>query len=234
MIGRVVGLLRRATGEAREVKAALVAIDRRRQAIRVEVEQTQVRFNTRISVKREVVVVAKPAALEGVLRVGSYIRFKVPGQTHREVRMEVTTPHFNLSNQQPVFICRPPVAFCKASQRQSERFDTRRFSNLRLVLSGFEEPFRVLDISQNGLRIQVPFPRPQVQFPPNQPVTGGTIHMGKRVSVSLSRLVPRTFKKDSVGFAITVHPDGNHRKLLAHLLRTLDTRQREQLRAEAL
>lgn len=234
MIDRVIGLLRRTTGEAREVQAALVGIDRRRQTIRIEVEKTQVRFNTRISVRRDVIVVAKPAALEAVLHAGTLVRFKLPSQPQREVRMEVVTPHFNLTNKQPVFLCRQPVAFCTASQRQSDRFDTRRFTNLRLELPGFAEPFRILDISQHGLRIEVHSPRPQKEFPANQPLGQGMIHMGRRVSVEVASLVPRTYMGNAVGFAMTVSSKGDHRKLLAHLLRTLDSQQRERLQAEAL
>jgi len=221
-------------GDARLVKTALTRIDRRRLTVRVELEHSLIRFNTRLSVKRHAVVVAKPAALGPELLAGSYVRFKVPDDPHKEVRLQVTTPHFNLTNNQPVFLCTVPTAFAPSSQRKSDRFDTSRFTNLRIELPSHGGEFRVLDISQQGCRISTPFPRPREHLPPTEPIGDAVLRMGRNVSVPLATAVPRTYDGRTVGMSFAVDPNGDNRKLLMHLLRSLETAQREALRAEAL
>ena len=224
-------LFRLSKGEAREVEAVLARLEGRNETVRVELERTLIRFNTRLSVKRNAVVLAKPPAIGPELRAGGFVRFKVPGDPRHEIRLEVATPHFNLANEQSAFLCKLPTAFAPTSQRKSDRFDTSRFSNLSLVLPGHED-LRILDISQNGCRVLTPYPHPHQRLPRSERLGDAAVRMGKNVRVQLAALVPRTYHGRAVGMSFSVDPGGENRKLLQHLLRSLETAQSEALRAQ--
>lgn len=230
-MAKLLSLFRLNKGEARAIEAVLTRIDRQRDVVRMELERTLIRFNTRLSVRRNAVVVAKPPALGSELQPGGFVRFKVPGNPRQEVRLEVATPHFNLTNNQPAFLCKLPVAFAPASQRKSDRFNTKRFQNLRLALPGHED-LRIVDISETGCRVDTPYPHPNERLPRSERIGDAAVQMGRNVRVQLAVVTPRTYAGRSVGFSFTVDPNGDNRKLLQHLLRSLEKVQRESLRSE--
>lgn len=234
-MGSLLTLFKRSRGETRAVEAALARIDRRQMTVRLELERSLIRFNSRLSVKRSAVVVAKPPALAPQQPpAGSYIRFKVPDDPKQEIRLEVATAHFNLTNNQPVFLCKLPLGFCSPSQRKADRFDTSRFRNLALELPGHPERFRVLDISQQGCRILTPYPHPRERIPAGKQIGEAALHLGRNVRVQLATVTPRTYDGKAVGCSFALDPNGDNRKLLLHLLRSLETAQHNALRAEAL
>jgi hypothetical protein len=220
-------------GEAESVEAALDRIDRAHLPVHVELERSLIRFNSRLSFKRNAVVVAKPPRLGPELQTGSFVRFKVPETLHKELRLEVMTPHFNLSNNQAAFLCKVPKAFAPPSRRSCERFDTSRYGDLRLELPRHGGQFRVLDISERGCRIQTASPHPRDKLPPSEEIGDAVIHMGRNVRVELAKARPRTYHGNSVGLAFAVDPGSDNRKLLLHLLQSLERAQQESLSAQA-
>jgi hypothetical protein len=219
-------------GEAKAIEAVLARLEKRQLAVRVELEHSLIRFETRLAVKRNAVVVAKPPALGKQLQTGHYVRFRVPDEPRHEIRMEVVTPHFNLANDQPAFLCRMPTAFAPPSKRKGDRFDTSRFTNLRLELPGQEGEFRILDISEHGCRVQTPYTRPREHLPLAAQIGNAVVLMGRNVKVGLAKIVPRDYQGTSVGMSFAVDPGGDNRKLLLHLLRSLETAQHDALKAE--
>ncbi|MDH5753293.1 MAG: hypothetical protein OEZ59_12860, partial [Deltaproteobacteria bacterium] len=88
--------------------AILEKIDQDKASIRVEVEGSNLQFVSRLSVKGESVLIAKPPGLNQGLEKGKFVRFKVPGGGSHEIRLEIAAPHFNLNSGATVFLCRLP------------------------------------------------------------------------------------------------------------------------------
>jgi hypothetical protein len=227
-------LWRRGDEAANQLRSLLVRLDRQKVSIRLEIEQTQVRFTTALACKRNTVVVAKPPALGNELQAGGFVRFKVPGEGGTEIRMEVLTPHFNLTNGTPVFLCKQPTRFAQNNGRNAERYGTSRFTNLVLQVPSLPETFRVVDLSATGCRILTPYPRPREKFSLNEQVAGAWLQLGRHVKVDLAYVIPRTFHGQAIGLEFVVDPAGNQHKFLAHLIRSLEKLQSESLKAERL
>ncbi len=222
-----------ARGETGAVNSALTKLDRKKTTVRVELENTQIRFNTVIVFRRNTVVLAKPKALEEGLKTGTMVRFHIPGTDH-DVRMEIATPHFNLVNGSPVFLCHPPKFFAKKTNRDEDRFSTKQFKNLLLHLHSLPDKFRILDLSNKGIRILTSNPNPKRQFPLAEKFKGAWIQFGKRAKVELEQVIPRSHKGQSVGLELTISDNGNNKKILEQVVKTLDRNQRDLLKAQSL
>lgn len=221
-------------GQQKAVNAILTAMDRDKAPVRMELEQTNIRFTTMLVYKTDSVVVAKPTALEESLKKGQHVRFKVPGDRTREISMEIVSPHFNLNNGRVVFICTPPTGFAESTMRDAERFDTRRFSNLHLKINQFEEPLRIVDLSIQGCRVLVNHPNPNKVLPVGQIVSQGIINMGNKAQVELNQIIPRMHRGQEVGIEFAVSGKGSHQRMLDNLLTLLDRKQKEDIRSERL
>lgn len=219
--------------EEREVHGVLRELDREKKPVRMEIEKANVRFTTMLVFKANSVVVAKPQALERMIKSGEFIRFKVPGQKNRAIRMEITTPNFNLKNGAPVFICQPPAAFAKSAHRQTERFDTRRFSNIHLRIDGFSEKFRIVDLSVMGCRFQALNGEPARDMPKGKPLPDAWIQMGDRGRIDLSQITPRTHQAGEVGVEFSVKTSAKTKKMLESLVDSLDRQQKESIRSQS-
>src|SRR5689334_22792729 len=110
-------------GSAKELLDELGRLENSRAVIRVEIEGNSVHFSSRLSVKKDTVVIAKPIGLREGLETGAYIRFRLPDNPDREVRLEVLTPHFNLSGGNAVFLCRLPTQGPAPAKRKADRYN---------------------------------------------------------------------------------------------------------------
>lgn len=214
----------------KEVLATLQALDMRRSPVRMEIENSAIHFNTRISVKSSTVVVAKPLNLREGLAKGGTVRFRVPGGDQRELRLEVLQPHFNLTNGNPVFLCKIPHAFAQTNKRASLRFNTSRFSNVALVLSGHPTRYRVVDLSMGGCKVYISGKEDKERFSLGVAVQGARIDLGNKASVHLSQVVARNFHGQAVGCQFQVTDQGPSRNYLSHLLKTLEREELERYR----
>lgn len=219
--------------EEREVVKTLQMLERQRTPVRVEIEKTRIRFNTIISIRRGMVVIAKPGGLHKELKTGGSVRLKIPEADAREVRLEIITPHFNLTNGASVFLCKMPTQFAGGARRASERYDTSRFNNLKLGLDKAEQQFKLVDISLGGCRIQVTSGVAEQLFPIGKDIAPATIRLGNNVSVALGSLVPRVHSQSAVGMQYQVSSEGNHMKYMQHLLLSLAKTEDERMQSAA-
>ena len=219
--------------EEKEVHAVLKELDREKKPVRMEIERANVRFTTMLVFKSNTVVVAKPLALDPMIKTGEFIRFKVPGQKDRSIRMEIKTPNFNLKSGAPVFICDPPSSFAKSSQRQSERFDTRRFNNIHLRINGFGEHFRIVNLSIMGCRIQALHGNPTKEMPKGKPIADAWIQMGDKSRIDVSQITPRSHNGGEVGLEFSVKSGEQAKQKLESLVASLDRKQKEAIRSES-
>ena len=225
----------RFASKEKEVERALTALDLGHTTVRVEIEKTRIRFNTVLSVRKGTVVVAKPAGLGGSLQVGSTIRFTLPDESGRNVRLVVATPNFNLSNGSSVFLCKLPKGFAAGTARMAVRFDTTRFSNLLLTIQDkSDRGFRIVDLSAGGCKFQCPGSPALKQFPVGKPLQGGKIQLGDRVNVELEYLVPRAHLGSAVGCEFKVSANGLHAKYLQHLLISLEKSEGDRFKPVAM
>lgn len=219
--------------QKKAVHGILNQLDRKKASIRMEIEKVNIRFTTMIAFKHNSVVVAKPPALDNVLKVGQFVRFKVPGQEQQAIRMVISTPNLNLKNGSPVFLCTPPNEFAESAHRANERFDTRRFNNIQLRISGFAEGFRILDLSTEGCRIHTSFTNSVKVLPKGKTINDAWIQMGNKARVELINITPRTHHEQAVGMEFSVKSGEKDLKLMTHLVALLDKQQKESIRAES-
>lgn len=199
----------------------------------MEIEKMNIRFTTMIVFRNKSVVVAKPPTLDKVLKVGQFVRFKVPGDDQQAIRMVISTPNFNLKNGNPVFLCTPPNEFAETAHRANERFDTRRFTNIQLRISGYAESFRIIDLSTEGCRIHTSFTNPVKTLPKGKTINDAWIQMGNKARVELATITPRTHDEQAVGMEFSVKSEEKDLRLLSHLVALLDKQQKESIRAES-
>lgn len=212
------------------VRNALARLDREKAPIRLEVEGANLRFYTRLSLRNDMVVVVKPPGLRQGVDKGTRVRFQVPGGSGLELRMEVTAPHFNLSSGAAVFLCRIPDGFVEGPRRKAARFDTTRFSNIRLTLPVHPQPFRVVNVSEGGVKIHLGSQEAARLLHVDKPIPGGTLQLGERMRVDLASVVPRNRSGITLGCEMRVAPEGPSMKVLHHLLASLERAEAEQLR----
>ena len=228
-MAKLMNLLSGQAREDKEVLGALQRLDHEKMPVRMEVENSQIHFRTRISVKSATVIVAKPGNLRDGLSKGGTVRFQLPESDGKEVRMEVVTPHFNLTNGNPVFLCKVPTEFAKGSMRGEWRFNTSRFNNVHLVIGDHASQYRIVDISSTGCKLYLNHSEMMRQFPVGEPIDNAYINLGNKVRVALESLIPRNHRGQSVGCQLRLDAEGNSEKYLHHLVQSLEKSEDEAL-----
>lgn len=223
-------ILRGFGGSAKELLDVLGRLESERSVIRVEIEGSAVHFNSRLSVKKDTVVIAKPIGLRDGLESGGYIRFKLPENPDREVRLEILTPHFNLSSGNAVFLCRLPTQGPAPAKRKSDRYNVSHFANVQLVISGRAREFRVVDVSLTGCKVLTTPLEAQTYFPLHRELGQVFIQVGSKAKVELSGITARSHLGASVGCEFTVKGDGPSQVYLTHLIKSLEKAESERLR----
>lgn len=221
-MARLMNLLGGRSKEDRAILSTLQMLDRNKIPIRMEVENASIHFNTRVSVRSATVIVAKPLNLKDGLSKGGTVRFKVPGSDGKEMRMEVLTPHFNLTNGNPVFLCKIPTAYAQSNLRGALRFNTSRFSNVTLTLQGQTAQYRVVDLSDGGCKVFLTSKESQTHFPVGVPIAGARIDLGGKASVHLKHITPRSMRGQAVGCQFEVSGEGVSKKYLVKLIQSLE------------
>ncbi len=197
---------------------ALAELARKKTPVRVEVENSQIRFNSQLTLKRGMVVIAKPPGLREGFATDAFVRLRMPGAGRHELRLKVKSPHVNLANGNIVFICDAPEAEVD-SRRESERFDVTRYNNLRLVMETVD--FRLLDVSESGLRAIANATEAERYFPLGKELRSAHLKLGAKVRVDLEKVVPRALMPAAVGCEFAVMQDSIAERYLTHLLDSL-------------
>ena len=215
-------LMRGRAKEPKAVMASLNMLDRNKIPVRMEIENSTINFHTRLSIRSATVVVAKPGNLSGALSKGGTVRFKIPDSEGKEIRMEVLTPHFNLTSGSPVFLCKVPTAFAQGNLRGALRYNTSKFTNVILTMPPNQAQFRIIDLSESGCKIYVPSQEAREIFPIGSPIASVRITLGTKVTVVLDTLTPRNHRGQAVGCQLMVSKEGPSRKYLVHLITSLE------------
>jgi hypothetical protein len=223
-------ILRGFGGSAKDLLEELARLEKERAVIRVEIEGSAVHFNSRLSLKKDTVVVAKPTGLRDGLSAGGFVRFKLPDAPEREVRLEILTPHFNLASGNAVFLCRLPAAGPAAAKRKTERYNVTHFANVQLVIGNRGREFRVVDVSLTGCKVLTTPAEAQTYFPLNREVAQVHIQVGSKAKVELEAVIARSHLGASVGCEFTVRGDGPSQVYLSHLIKSLEKAELERLR----
>lgn len=221
-MARFMNLLSSQGRDDKEILASLQLLDKNRIPVRMEIENTSIHFNTRVSVRSATVIVAKPMNLREGLNKGGTVRFKVPNADGKELRMEVLTPHFNLTNGNPVFLCKIPTGYAQSNMRGALRFNTSRFTNVALLLQGSPERYRVVDLSSGGCKIFLPSKEAKDRFTVGVPIHGARIDLGDKATVNLKSIIPRNMRGQAVGCQFEIADDTGSRKYLEHLIASLE------------
>lgn len=196
-------------------------VSRNEMAVRMELEGPQLRFNTRLLLKDQVVLVGKPPGVETYLETGDFARFKAPWERAYEVRMEIASTHVNMRNQAEAFVCKAPSGRAALVQRREDRFNTSRFANLWLALPEFGQNFPIVDLSSKGCRIQARGVLASSLFQLNRRITSGLIRVSERFQIQLDTLVPRALLRGLVGLEFMLPDSEGHRRQLSTLLGAL-------------
>ncbi|MDH4122136.1 MAG: hypothetical protein OEV94_10565 [Deltaproteobacteria bacterium] len=195
-----------------------------KEPVMVEVENTRVRFLAKLIIRPGLLVITKPLNLPNVLGPGVYVRFCLPWNEEKELRMEVVRPHVNIANGNAVVVCRLPKEFANSTPRKGTRFDTGRYNNITLVLKDREASYRVLDLSVSGVKVDIKGHHKIFQV--NQPMTGCELRLGG-YRVPLASLVPRAVQGMAIGGEIQVAKEGHD--AMAKMMKYLEDAQAKRI-----
>lgn len=225
-------LLRIPVKPSREIERLLGGLEGSRTPIRVEIENSNTRFYSILSIKRGLVVVAKPPGLTAGLARDGFVRFKLPGDDGRDLRMQITVPHFNLLSGGYVFLCAMPKEFAETSLRGAERYNTSRFKNLFLFLPKIKGHYRIIDISNSGCKVFMDKSLSAPGLEVGNPISPASITVGNKVDIELKAATLRSRIKSTLGFQLEVESGPTAGKYLNHFLKSLEAAETKRLNTE--
>lgn len=221
-------LIKRAGREKIPPQVILAELNRGKDLIKVEVESTGARFRSRVLLRSGAVVLTYPQHLEKVMKVGRWVRLRPSDQDAHELRLEISSARYGGSGEMAVelgqmsLLCKIPGAVTEESKRQHDRLSTTQFKDLRLEMAGHPMAYRILDLSQGGLRILLPEEEEQPLFQNGKTLArNATIHLGAKARVVLVRVVCRYCEKTWAGLEMEVDPEGTSQKMLDIFLNRL-------------
>lgn len=209
-------------GSAKRALEVLEELAGAKTTVAVQIEGTQQRFRSRLLLKDGQVVFAKPESLQQGLHAGKYVRFRIPDDPSKEVRLEVLAPQVNLASGASVFLCKAPTTAPTPAKRQSDRHGLAHLSNVVLVLPQSQREFRLTDISLTGCRVLTTPPEAREFLPIGRDLPGASIQIGSKAKVDLVTLTPRAHRRNSVGAEFTVRSEGTSQVYLERLIQTLE------------
>lgn len=233
-MAKLSNLLKLPRSKERQVLQVLQNAEKNKSPIRIEIENSGMRFFSILTLKRGLVVIAKPPGVKTEIARNGYVRFKNPEDENQEVRLQVTVPHFNLLSGSYVFLCQIPKEFAETSKRNADRYNTSRFNNLHLYIPTKKGQYRIIDISMYGCKVFLDRVALNNKFEVGTKLSPATISIGGKVDIDLDSVVPRSQHKNTVGFQLVVGGDGSSGKYLSHFLTSLETAESTRLRADSV
>lgn len=216
--------------EARSVLKAVEQLHEQQTPVRVEIERLGVRFKTFVTLRKDVIAVARPMGFKGELPAGTVMRLRVPGKNRRELRLQIHDADYRLPNGRAFFLCALPEAFAKQSPRSAERYTTGRFTNLELVFPGLGTGYHILDLSRTGCRFDPGREQLSTIWTAGEFVPAAFIQIGTGIRIQLEGVVPRSMKPDAIGVEFRFSTDGKSVKHMETLVTWLDKREEKQSR----
>ena len=208
--------------EARSVRRALEDLQRHQARIRVEIEQSGIRFKTVLMLRQDVVAIGKPMGWQGELPIGTVVRFKTNERKPRELRLEVVNPEFRLPNGKAFFICNTPAKFAPKSPRGSERFRTDRFRNLEMNFPELGSKYKIVNISESGCRIDTGRENLETIWSIGESVAPAMVQVGKSISIELDEVILRSIQPEVVGLEFKTARNSKEGKHLETLIKWLE------------
>ena len=146
--------------------------------VQVEVENSKIRFLSRLSLGSGGVLMTKPKTLDKkYLETEGWIRISAIPVTSEELRLQITTPTFG-SPASYQFLCKIPGAVTVVTKRNEVRWDTSPFKNLLLAVAAHSFPYRIMDLSRSGLMIRLREGTKNKLFPIDMPLIRPAILIG--------------------------------------------------------
>jgi hypothetical protein len=195
-----------------------------RTTVSVQIEGSPTRFKSRLLLKDDQVVFAKPSGGILPLTAGSLVRFRIPEEPQHEMRLEVFAPHVNLASGSAVFLCKIPTSGLATSKRQEDRLGVAHLSNVMLVMPSRAREFRLADISPSGCRVTASLGEAKVYFPLGRELSQMYVQVGSKAKVELDAITPRSYGKSWVGCEFKVKEEGTSQVYLARLIEALEQR----------
>lgn len=222
--------------EHRAVLRALNDLSERHTPVQLEMEHNSAGFFTLVSLHKELLVVGRPRSVPGGLARGAYVRLTLPNTGRRQVRLPVLVPLMKLPvSNRYACICALPDAWSGQCRRNTDRFRTTRYRNLRLELPEAERNFRVVDISSSGLRILTGDEDAGLMlFEPGMELAPAHLLVGQRVQIQLERLVVRSRGTNTAGLEMQTAHDGASERFLVNLLNKLQEAEIKRLSIDAV
>lgn len=202
-MGEILGFFKKDNVSGMMLTQAIKRAEKTKEPVAIEIENTYVSFKTVISMKDNMLVVAKPAGINAHISRGASLRMRLAELSGKSVKLEVTIPHLNLANGASVFVAKL-ASKIPMTGREHLRFDTSRIGSLEVEIGG-RETYRVVDMSFTGVRFMVPIGELSSAFPVGKPLPGKLIV--KKHPVELLSLVPKTYKNRTVGCTMEISPD---------------------------
>jgi hypothetical protein len=193
---------------------------RNRTPVQVEVEKSLIRFKSQLSLKEKSVLLIKPPTLGNDLHKGGFVRLSWPGAGRREMRLEISAPHFNLPNGNVSFVCKVPEGSAMP-KRKHDRYDTSHYTNMRLELGSVS--FRLLDLCAEGCRIAITSETSRIKITLGRPVEPATLIVGKNSKVNFEHVTPRAQREGFIGCEFRIKQDGVSPQLFAEVLQSVQT-----------
>ena len=207
----------------------LSSLTQKNTSVRVEVENTNIRFSSQLCLRSGGVLVTKPETLDKkFLQIEGWVRISSIPETSEELRLQITSPNFG-SEASHLFLCKIPGAVTAVSKRNEVRWDTSHFKNLLLTVPGHSFPYRIIDLSRSGLKIRFREGTKNQLFPIDKPLMRPAILLrGKKTQVDLEAAIPRFHSLLGVGMEMAISRDGNSGEILEAILKVLKKKEGEQ------
>lgn len=218
------------TGRQKRENAAYSAIfhlSQEKKTVRVEIESSSVRFYSKLLLRSGAVVLSYPQEIDQHLREGGWVRILSQDGGGDDLRLQISSLRYSGSGQMSVelghmtLLCKIPGASFDISKRQSERMQTTRFNNLLLEIPGHPTPFRIVDLSMQGLKIHVSNDVLRKHFHIGDSNERGVIHFGSNFSIIVFNLVTRHHNEDLVGMEMDLEKSESGDKKLQYVLDSL-------------
>ena len=216
-------------GRRGDVQKMLISLTEKTPWVRVEVENSNIRFLSRLSLRSGGVLMTKPKALDKkYLETEGWIRISAGPETSEELRVQITSPNFG-SEASYQFLCKFPGAVSVVSKRKEVRWDTSPFKNLLFAVSAHSFPYRIMDLSRSGIMIRLREGTKTQLFPIEKPVIRPLILVGgkKKTQVPLETAIPRFHSQIGVGMETALPQDGKSGEILEAILKVLEKKERE-------
>lgn len=235
----LIDLIKGAGRNAGDALTVISQLSRAKTPVKVEIERTSTHFYSRVLLRSGAVVLSYPQNLEGYIKVNGWVRLCPSEETRHELRLQISSARFGGSGPMAVgvgkmsLLCKIPNASYELSKRGDERFNTRRFKDLLLVLSGHPKPYRIVNLSSGGLRIRLPEEHPEELFVAGGAlVEGGVIHLGKKSRIELVKAVTRNVEKGMVGLEFQLESGGQEQKMLEVFLDAMKAEDHKNLKTK--